>query len=252
MDNLLSIILNIIISVSGFVAIFIYIIQNRAKKRDAAALIVDQIENLKEKMLQINNITINNTLDERAFYESLDIISENMWDKYKHLFIKKIDPYSFKIINNFYESILKIREQLLFTKELQHQQYYNIQLMMNSNINELLLKSFEMSISYPIKKDYQSIVGEIESKLDGDDKTKFLELFEDFSNSKINYDNNRFASNFNVKKELLANSLNMQPYIPYIPQQISDTLNKVIRNANSIEIIGCEGYKKLKKIAKIK
>ena len=55
-----------------------------------------------------------------------------------------------------------------------------------------------------------------------------------------------------MKRDLLKTIVNSSPYISYVPLQVSETFNKAIKNISSIEVIGCEGFRKLKKIAKIK
>ena len=45
---------------------------------------------------------------------------------------------------------------------------------------------------------------------------------------------------------------NSNIYINYIPDQVYLTLSKLINDIRTIEVIGCSGYKKIKKIAKIK
>lgn len=40
----------------------------------------------------------------------------------------------------------------------------------------------------------------------------------------------------------LKETLNSSPFITYIPLQISQTLNEQLKNINTIEIIGCEGF----------
>ena len=75
-----------------------------------------QIGDLKNKISNIKEMVSNNLINEKSIYESLDLIVDNQLEKYKHLFIKKIDSNSFKTINSFYEAILEVREQLQFFK----------------------------------------------------------------------------------------------------------------------------------------
>lgn len=219
-DYLIANIFNILLVVGGFAAIIIYFVQNHHRNQEAAALIVNQIEELKEKIFKLNDITVNNTINEKAFYESSDIIVENQWEKYKHLFIRKIDSYSFKTINQFYESVLSIREQLLFTKQLQHNYYANIQTIINYNCNTYALETISQMQSSSFAGERNGI--------------------------------NDFSKIYGEKKSLVLALVNQSPYILYVPTQVAETYNKAINNINSIEVIGCEGFRKLKKIAKIK
>lgn len=56
----------------------------------------------------------------------------------------------------------------------------------------------------------------------------------------------------NATKDMFRKIIKCDPYITYIPKQIATTLTKYLTKVNSLEVIGCEGYKELKKIAKIK
>lgn len=254
MENIVNIIINILLVIGAFTALIIYFFQDKAKKREAAALIVTQIEELKEKLLQINNITIDNTINEKAFYETLDIITDNQWEKYKHIFIKKIDSYSFKTINNFYEYVLSIREQLLFVKQLQHQQYFNIQGMLDTNCNSFLLEAINLSISSKNLDDFKKLLTEkeVNDEVEKQQKEFIFALLDNLMKANPNFNAEQFWKIYNNKKELLKSIVNLSPYISYVPVQVSETLNKAIKNVDAIEVIGCEGYRKLKKIAKIK
>ena len=81
---------------------------------------------------------VDGMINETSFYETLDIINDNQWEKHKHLFVNKIDSMSYKVINSFYEYTLSIKEQLSFAKILQQNQYFNIQGMLDSNCNTIL------------------------------------------------------------------------------------------------------------------
>lgn len=247
-------IISILLVLGGFTAFLIYYFQCKSRRRDAAALIVTQIEELKEKLLQINNISIDNTINEKAFYETLDIITENQWEKYKHLFIKRIDSYSFKTINNFYELVLSVREQLIFVKQLQHQQYFNIQGMLDSNCNKFIMDTLDFSLSSTGIKDFKQLIVDKQATNEEEEKQKnlMLNILDSLIVSNPNYDINQFWKIYNAKKELLKSVVNSSPYISYVPLQVSETFNKAIKNISSIEIIGCEGFRKLKRIAKIK
>ena len=247
-------IISILLVLGGFTAFLIYYFQCKSRRRDAAALIVTQIEELKEKLLQINNISIDNTINEKAFYETLDIITENQWEKYKHLFIKRIDSYSFKTINNFYELVLSVREQLIFVKQLQHQQYFNIQGMLDSNCNKFIMDTLDFSLSSTGIKDFKQLIVDKQATNEEEEKQKnlMLNILDSLIASNPNYDINQFWKIYNAKKELLKSVVNSSPYISYVPLQVSETFNKAIKNISSIEIIGCDGFRKLKRIAKIK
>ncbi|MCH5167090.1 MAG: hypothetical protein J1F35_04270 [Erysipelotrichales bacterium] len=247
-----ELILNIIIALGGLGAFITYFWQKKARTRDAAALVVTQIEELKDKILEINDIAVDGKLNETEFYETLDIITDNQWEKYRHVFIKKIDSYSYRTINKFYDCALGIREQLLFVKQLQHNQYFNIQGMLDTNCNKFILDG--MSYVEPNLSDLKKYIDQIETKNDEDKKIKDIVNSMLLESLKINItqDMKHFFEIYNSQKSKIVEITNSNVYINYIPTQVYLTISKLINNINSIEVIGCTGYKKLKKIARIK
>lgn len=251
--NIINFIINILLVIGGFAGFAVYFWQNKNKEREAAALVVTQIEEIKEKILSINNISANNIINEKAFYETLDIITDNQWEKYRHLFIKKIDSHSFKTISKFYECTLSIREQLMFAKNLQHQQYFNIQGMLDTDCNDFLLQALNSAISNPNMIDFRENMLKKEPKNEDEEKSKRIQIgvLDELIQANPNYDLNNFWKIYNTKKARLKEIINSSPFINYIPLQISQTLNEQLNNINAIEIIGSEGFRKLKKIAKM-
>ena len=79
-----------------------------------------------------------------------------------------------------------------------------------------------------------------------------IKVLDDLMKANPNFDANQFWKIYSTKKDLLKTIVNSSPYISYVPTQVSETFNKAIKNISSIEVIGCEGFRKLKKIAKIK
>ena len=235
--NSISIIVNLIVDtlliIGGFGAFVVYFCQKRNEKRNAAFLITLQIDEIKDKMLDINEMIVDGVINETSFYETLDIINDNQWEKYKHLFVNKIDHYSYKTINSFYEYALSIKEQLLFAKRLQQNQYFNIQGMLDTNCNTFLMETIKNN------QDLDSVENIEETILNNINLQGIL-------NTKKVYDE------YNKKKEIIRDIVNSSPYITYIPKQIALTLNKQLTNINSLEVVGSLGYKKLRKIAKIK
>lgn len=246
-DNI-NLVLNIIIAVGGLT----YFWQKSSKKREAAALVVTQIEDLKEKILEINDIATDGKLNATEFYETLDIITDNQWEKYRHLFIKKIDSYSYRTINKFYDCALGIREQLLFVKQLQHGQYMNIQAMLDNNCNQAVLET--MKNIDPTIASLDVIVKQLNPTNDDEKNIK------DYMNNKISemintnstQDTKKILEDYYPKMNKIRDITNSNIYINYIPDQVYLTLSKLINDIRTIEVIGCSGYKKIKKIAKIK
>ena len=110
---------NMCLVLVGSFALVIYILQERRKRIDAASLIVLQIDEVQEKLREISTYIVDGKLNETAFYESLPLIEENYWSKYKHYFVKKMDAMSYGSMNQLYDYVLGIQEQQQLMKILQ-------------------------------------------------------------------------------------------------------------------------------------
>jgi len=243
--EIIRIIIDALLVFGGFGAFIVYWWQKRNEKRDAASLVVLQIEDLTYKLLEVNDMIVDGMINETSFYETLDIINDNQWEKYKHLFVNKIDSFSYKIINSFYEYTLSIKEQLSLAKRLQQNQYFNIQGMLDSNCNVFLMETIN-SERFNIKDNIKNIAANSPEE----EKIKSLILDNITFEEGINI--TKMYEKYSEQKEILKKITNCDPYISYIPKQIAVTLTKQLTKVNSLDVIGCAGYKKLKKIAKIK
>lgn len=94
---------NFVIIIVGLSAFWIYKAQEKAKIRDAASLVVLQIDELQTRVQEIQSYITDKGLNFSAFYESLPLLDVNYWNKYKHLFIQKIDNKSYNNLNKFYQ-----------------------------------------------------------------------------------------------------------------------------------------------------
>ncbi len=85
----------------GLSAMIVYIFQKRDKKRSAATLILGQIDSIEEKIGILKN---GHQLNNVVVYHSKTIISENTWEKYKHLFAKELSQSAHRMIQNFFDT----------------------------------------------------------------------------------------------------------------------------------------------------
>ena len=83
----------------GFVALVVYVIQERRKVSEAASLIILQIEDLQKRIREIGSYITEGVLNDSAFYESQILFKTDYWDQYKHYFIRKLDSFSFNTFN---------------------------------------------------------------------------------------------------------------------------------------------------------
>lgn len=80
-------------------------------------------------------------------------------------------------------------------------------------------------------------------------KNAFENLMKRMTASNQNIDPNTFWNTYNQSKANLHSVINQNALTHYIPVQIRITLENALKKYNAIQVIGCEGYRKLKKIA---
>ena len=158
--------------VVGAAAIFIYKLEQRQKVAEAAALIIQQIDELQEMVPKMQSYISNGQLNETGFYESRPLIKEDYWDKYKHLFVKDMDKRSYRIFNTLYDCVSEIQEQQQLMKELQRNHFFITQKLVsvieakyiydkirpneNNNVNyDKFIDEIMESISKTVSDDYR-------------------------------------------------------------------------------------------------
>lgn len=194
----------------------------------------------------------NKKLSEVDIYESLDILDDNQWNKYKHIFINILDNNSIKIINRFYDGMSIIREQILLAKQLQQQFFLNNQRMLNDDFNYFFIETYQNNLKSS-NNNLLSLVNDIPTKNEYEDKLKqFAEsiIKNNYSNT---YNQSDLLNTYNKIKDDMLNIFNYNRiFNTYFPEQIIITIKKELNTLSHIEIIGCEGYKKLSRIGKFK
>lgn len=243
---------NILMIGVGTLALVVYKLQKKSEKRNAAILVISQINELKEKVGRIVEIISNDQLNATGIYETLDILDDNQWNKYKHLFVGDIDFNSIRIISDFYEGVSLIREQFVLAKKLQQQAFFNNQQMLASNCNYFLMQEFENNTKI-LSSNYKDLLESISATNENEEKLKkaSIQIFDtqvSGNNSKSQILNGYFQKANDIKALFGTDGL----FISYLPEQIHVTIEKELDKLSQIEIIGCEGFRNLKKIAKIK
>lgn len=201
---------DILLITVGFSALLVYWLQERKKVSEAASLIVMQVEDIQKRISEIGSYIVNGQLNETAFYESQPLFKTDYWDKYKHYFVKKMDAYSFNLFEQFYNCASEILEQQQLMKNLQKNSFFLIQQTL-MNMESLHLQPLLSATA-----------------------NNLVEAGETYAKS----------------KEKLEAAINQNLLSKYIPMQIRITLESALKKVGFISIIGCEGYKKLKKYTK--
>ena len=246
-----EIIFNIALIVVGGFALLIYWLQERRKISEAASLIVMQVEELQKRMREIKTYISDGQLNAIAFYESQLLFKTDYWDKYKHYFIRKLDSFSFGTYDEFYICACDVLAQQELMKNLQRNDFYlDQQTLMNMEAN-LLLQTVNYVSHNPVdsQKILDGIISSFTEKMDTESKNEFTNFLKQSVNASGPNNMNAFWRIYNKDRQMIIDAFNQKAFIPYTPIQIKISLEKALNQFNSIPIIGCDGYKKLKKVA---
>ncbi len=210
---------DILLVIVGTFAFITYLLQEHRKKIDAASLIVLQINEMQENLRKISTYIVEGQINETAFYESLLLMEENYWNKYKHYFVRNMDSVSYNSFNELYTYVIVVQEQLSLMKDLQKNNFHLIQTsLMHTEmqfINNYLNNLFQQDI------------------------TQNLNFYE-------------FLNTYKQQDEKLKYIINSKVLTPYNPVQIAISLEKVLKEYSMLEVTGTEGFQMLKKISKKK
>lgn len=209
--------LDVLLVLVGASALLIYWLQERRKISEAASLIVMQVEDLQKRIPEIGSYIVNQQLNDTAFYESQPIFKIDYWNNYKHYFIRKMDSFSFGLFDEFYNCASEILAQQDLMKTMQKNYFYLT----------------------------QQAIGQMEV-------TMILQTLATYEANNKNTDLGAFWSIYNNHRNDMFNAVNQKALDFYIPLQIRITLENALKRYNSVQIIGCEGYKKLKMLSQRK
>lgn len=238
----------------GASALFIYYLQERKKVSEAASLISMQVEDLQKQISEIGTYIVEGQLNEGAFYESQILFKTDYWDMYKHYFVRKMDSYSFNLFDNFYNCASEILEQQQLMKNLQKNSFFLSQQSIMQMETNALLQSLSMSeqTSVDVSQLIKAMENTVPADMDSEQKKALENVFKQIclSNSNANFE--LFWRLYNKTKGNVHAAINQKALTSYIPMQIRITLENALKKNASIPIIGCEGYRTIKKIAKRK
>lgn len=100
--TILSFSLEIIIAIGGLAAFVIYGLEQRQKFKIAATIIVEQINYIENLINKLRATETN-----RGIYKKPRLMSENYWERYKILFIKKMRRVEIKEFDTFLAMLRK-------------------------------------------------------------------------------------------------------------------------------------------------
>lgn len=237
----------------GLSAVGIYIVQERAKIKDAASLIILQIDELQIRIQEVQSYITDQGLNSTAFYESLPLMDTNYWSKYKHLFIRKLDNKSYTNFNKFYQYVSCIQEQQELLRNLQRNYFFVKQTAIsNCEFTYICETLKEVDNSIITQEQLKSLLDSIPTgEGTGENQQIVSNMVLQLQQKNPNIDVERFWTIYNGKRQRLIGITNQDSLTTYTPMQISTTLQAVLKQIPLLEIAGISGYDKLRKLAKI-
>ncbi len=241
---------NLGLVIVGSFAMLIYLLQEHKKRVEAASLIVMQINELQNRLREFSSYIVEGQLNSSAFYESLPLMGENYWAKYKHYFVRKMDHKSFTDINLFYDYASEIQEQQLLLKQLQKDSFSLTQKVLTSVEEQFITNGLNgqyMAVSP------QSFAAAMSSCIPGgapeEVKSTFDAVAQQFANQNFNFDLQQFWNNYNQHRQKLEMVINQNALTNYIPVQIRISMEKKLREYSMLNISGNFGYQMLHKLS---
>lgn len=247
-------IFDFLLVVVGTSAFGIYWLQERRKISEAASLIVLQVEDIQKHIREISSYIVNGQLNESAFYESQILFKTDYWNEYKHYFIRKMDAFSFSAFDELYNCAAEILEQQQLMKNLQKNSLFLTQQMIMQMETNSIMQVLSLCEQNPVNMTQllQAMKDTLPKEMDSEQRTALDNMLKQVVTSTTAPDLNAFWNIYEKRKENLHSVINQNALTHYIPQQIRITLDNALKKSNSIQIIGCEGYRKLKKIGQRK
>ena len=147
-------------------------------------------------------------------------MKEDYWNKYKHYFVRKMSARDFSNINKLYDYVSIIQEQQELLQNLQKNDFF---------VRQNLVMNSEMQV----------ITATLQNKIAPPDLMNVDEqVLKQVIPSCMQYRGN------------LEKVINSSPFTTYVPEQIAQSLQKVLREYSMLTVDGTEGYKMLEKQAK--
>jgi len=251
MNVLLSNLVDIALVLVGSLALVIYFLQERRKEIEAASLIVMQIEALQKQLREIASYIVDGKLIEGAFYESKLLYKADYWEQYRHYFVRKMDALSLDMFDEFYNCASEVLEQQQFMKNLQKNSMFMIQQMIMQMETNLLMQDFSLCLKNPI--DEEALIAALKDSLPQnmkeEQKVALEKTLMGMVDVNVNVDYEKLWAVSNAQKNNIHRVINHTALTAYTPVQIRITLENALKKHNSIRIFGCDGFRKLKKIA---
>jgi hypothetical protein len=241
---------NMLLVIVGCFAVLIYILQERRKKIEAASMIILQIDELQDRLREISTYLVADGVNKTAFYESLPLMEESYWNKYKHYFVRKMDRKSYTVLDQFYTCASEIQEQQMLMKSLQKNTFFITQNVLANVESQLIASGLSDTYGKVTPQDCLSILNDCMPQGAAEEsKTAVNKLIQQLTAQNPAFDANQFWSIYSQQRDRLRAIINQSALTEYTPLQIKISIEKILREYSMLEIVGNSGYKMLHEIS---
>jgi len=123
----------LLLFVAGLSIFILYKLQKNDKRKNVATMIVLEIDEIRKNIDVLKLCFNNGFLNDTMMFESSNLIENYSWNKYKHLFIKKLGVYFYSKLENFFDYAEQLAVQQKNIKNFQMQNLYQIGIFYKQN-----------------------------------------------------------------------------------------------------------------------
>lgn len=98
---------DLLLVIGGLSAFVLYFIKRKEEKKMAATLIIGQIDSIDK---QISLIREEGVVNDVKIFKIKPILKENMWEKYRHLFIKELCSSERELVQRYFEHVEQLEK----------------------------------------------------------------------------------------------------------------------------------------------
>lgn len=96
---------DLLLTLVGLSAFAVYYVEKHDRMRTAATLVISQIDEIDE---QISTLKHEPQLNEIIIYNAKTILTQNIWEQYKHLFTKVLDTSEYNRVQTYYDNAERV------------------------------------------------------------------------------------------------------------------------------------------------
>lgn len=98
---------DLLLVIGGLSAFVLYFVKKKEEKKMAATLIVGQIDSIDK---QISLLREEGGINDVKIFKTKPILKENMWEKYRHLFVKELCGSEQELIQIYFEHVEQLEK----------------------------------------------------------------------------------------------------------------------------------------------